>query len=152
VKAIINVSIGTIEVEGENPAQLAGEISGVMEVFNEECCGLCKSKRIRLASRTVAGVVRKGTFLYYEWRCQECFARLALGQQEGGRLFPKRKLNAAGQVPGKDDKDQGKPGKHNGWHQWVKQENPVDDDSDGFPVDEEPAQPAKTPPQTRPRR
>ena len=79
-------------------------IGKVQELFEEEECGCCHSKKIRCEVR------EKDSFKFYQWTCcnPECGARLELGQhKEGGGLFVKRW-----------DKDAGRPLPDNGWFIW----------------------------------
>lgn len=99
------------------------------EIFSEAACGVCGSTNIRCVFRTAR--TPKGDFPYYEYACSEpqCGARLSFGQaQQGGALFPKRRLDHNG-AP---DMAQGHYGAHNGWTRYRGQ----DDGSAPSPADE----------------
>jgi hypothetical protein len=109
MKATIRLAGGNrmVEVDGENQKDLFESMAMAYEVFGETQCGLCGSTNIRPVVRIV------DKFRFYEYSCQEpgCWAKLTFGQaQEGGGLFPKRKLLDNG----KPDKD-GEFGPHKGW-------------------------------------
>jgi hypothetical protein len=96
-----------VTVNGETQKDLFESMATAYEVFGETQCGLCGSTNIRPVVRIV------DKFRFYEYSCQEpgCWAKLTFGQaQEGGGLFPKRKLLDNG----KPDKD-GEFGPHKGW-------------------------------------
>jgi hypothetical protein len=110
MKAHVRCKWATVEVEGENPKNLFSAISRAYEVFSEPCCGLCGKDDIRPVVRVVTS--GKKTFEYFEYQCNSCFAKLSLGQSnEGGGLFPKRKLDKEG----KPDLQNGEYGPHRGW-------------------------------------
>jgi len=105
-----------IEVEGETQKDLFHELASAHEVFGEKQCGLCSSTNVRPVWRTVSKTTGKKveSFDYAEVRCDDCGAKLAFGMMmEGGRLFPKRKLNKDGQPD-----NEGEYGRHKGWHKW----------------------------------
>jgi hypothetical protein len=115
MKAVVRLTKCNIEVQGDTQKALFEEMARACEVFGESSCGLCGSENIRPVTRTVPDPKKKKNFIYYEYVCEDCRARLALGQNnEGGTLFPKRKLNENGEP----DLENGRPGKHRGWHRW----------------------------------
>lgn len=110
MKATVNLPVGVFEIESEDIQDVFEEVGSVYEVLSESECGLCKSQGIHPAVRHVGS--GKAAFKYFEWRCRDCGGYLAIGQQEGGKLFPKRKL--------KEDGSPCKPGeegryRNNGW-------------------------------------
>jgi hypothetical protein len=57
----------------------------MVELHDEEVCGLCKCPHIRCEVR------KSGEYTYYEMRCQKCGARLEFGQNKDMKnLFVKR--------------------------------------------------------------
>lgn len=120
MKATVNTKQGTIEVEGDTQAELFKEMAACQEVFNEDQCGLCGSKNIRMVVRK-----NKDDEAFFEYQCQgsvkngdrheRCRGYLALGQnKKGGGLFPVRALDEKG----KPDRANGKFGKHQGWSRY----------------------------------
>ncbi len=116
MKATIKVSQMTFEVEAENHSGLWAELASVQETFGEKECGLCGCTDLSFATRTVES--GKQTYTYHEMVCNnpKCRARLAYGvrNDKSGKLFPKRKLNEAGEP----DLETGTYGRHRGWHRW----------------------------------
>src|SRR5687767_1953475 len=107
-----------VTVEGEKVKEIHAALAQLSEVYAEPCCGLCKSTSV-IPNHRVAG-----KYQYYELKCVDCNARLALGQpNEGGGLYPKRKLGPDGQ-PTKTDDPKGKTGAHRGWHKFDPQAVP----------------------------
>lgn len=130
-----------VEIEAEKDTQVFEQFARAVEVFSEECCGEC-------GSPDIVPVTRKSPdtkFTFYEWHCKKCRARLALGQQEGGVLFPKRRLkpNGAPCKPGEEGEY-----RNAGWSQYRGQ--PGEDDGHEEPHKESP--PAKPAPTRRPAR
>lgn len=79
-------------------------VSKVQEIFEEEECGCCHSKRIRCETR------KNEDYKFFQYTClnPECGARLEFGQhKEGGGLFAKRW-----------DKEASRPLPDNGWFIW----------------------------------
>jgi hypothetical protein len=103
-----------VEVEAETQKDLFKEIASAAEVFGEKKCGLCGSEQITFAHRTVTK--GKKTYEYPEYHCESCHARLSMGSmQEGGALFPIRKLVKDGSDKGKPSREEGEYGNHQGW-------------------------------------
>jgi hypothetical protein len=126
MKATIRLAGGNrmVEVDGESQKDLFESMAMAYEVFGETQCGLCGSTNIRPVVRIV------DKFRFYEYSCQEpgCWAKLTFGQaQEGGGLFPKRKLLDNG----KPDKD-GEFGPHKGWTKY-RGDNQDQEPSRGVP-------------------
>lgn len=97
----------SLEVEGENQSEIWKKLADFQEVFEEQCCGKCKSENVRFTVRTVEEND------YHELRCLDCHAKLAFGvHKKGGGLFPNRK-----------DKESGKIKGVNGWVKWNSQTN-----------------------------
>lgn len=103
-----------VKCSGETQRDAFAEMAGVYEIFGETHCGLCQSTNIRPIHRVI------DRFQFFEWACDDCYARLSLGQlsDNSGRLFPVRRL-----IPstGKPDFKLGTPGKHRGWTQYKGQ-------------------------------
>lgn len=110
-----------IKIEGETAKDVFEGIAMAYEVFNETECGLCGSKNIRPVHRTA------DKFHFYEYHCQDCYARLSLGQlsDNNGSLFPVRKLMDNGKPSWKN----GAFGEHKGWTKFKGDDNPSGDDS-----------------------
>lgn len=100
----MNLPKCTVEIEADKPTDLFKEFARCHEVFGETKCGLCGCDDIAPVARQASD--GKKSYDYYEWVCKspKCRAKLALGQQEGGLLFPKRKLkeNGAPCKPGEE--------------------------------------------------
>jgi hypothetical protein len=74
----------TFEFEAADAKDIFAQRS-MVELHDEECCGLCKSAHIRCEVR------KSGEYTYYEMRCQACGARLDFGQYKDMKnLFVKR--------------------------------------------------------------
>jgi hypothetical protein len=91
----IRLPTGHVKVEGATTKDLFKAAAEAQEVFGEPDCGKCGKANIRYVCRTV------GKFTYYELACQDCHAKLQMGQMEGGKLFPVRKLIPGGPQKGK---------------------------------------------------
>jgi hypothetical protein len=99
------------EFDAASDTDAFAQLASIDELFQDEACGLCKSKNVHFAHRV------SGKFPYCERKCLGCGARLAFGKTEdGGRLFPKRKLK-----DGQPDMENGTFGEHRGWHRFVPQ-------------------------------
>lgn len=123
MKAQVKVSPNLIvEVESPKQKDLFKAIASAHEVFGEKECGLCHSKDISPAWRTVTVIKGKKTetYEYPEWHCRECRARFSLGtiNDDTGTLYPIRKLLPNGQPAGKEEKDKATYGPHNGWSKY----------------------------------
>lgn len=95
------------QLDGSDAKSLFKELAAIQEVFEEPCCGCCKSTNLRYIVR----IVEEND--YHELHCLSCRARLAFGaNKKGGGLFPKRKL----EIDGKHIYDV----KNKGWAKWVK--------------------------------
>ena len=97
-----------VKVSGDSPKDAFEQMAMAYEVFNETTCGLCGSTNIRPVHRQVE------KFHFYEFGCNDCDARLSLGQlsDNSGGLFPVRRLIPA---TGKPDFKLGTTGRHRGW-------------------------------------
>lgn len=92
----------TFEAELEKVKTAFEFIAHVGELFEEKCCGCCRSENIRPQVR------HHESYVFYELRCQDCDAQLSFGQKkEGGNLFPKRYDSEARQ-----------PMPDRGWHHY----------------------------------
>lgn len=81
-----------VEVEGNTQSAVFEEIARFQEVFESNTCGKCKSANVQFVVRSALDPKTKKNNKYYEYRCNGCRAKLALGMHlEGGGLFPKRK-------------------------------------------------------------
>lgn len=75
--------------------------AAIQELFEEECCGACKSKEIKFDVRTV------NENKYYKLRCSACNATLDFGQKKDGKtLFAKRQDKDRNRIP------------NNGWYHY----------------------------------
>jgi hypothetical protein len=110
-----------IKLEVKGIKELFEELGPLQEIFSSMKCGHCSAEadKIRLIHRKAAD-----KYSVYELLCTKCKAKLALGQNEDGGLFPRRYE--------RDDKDPKKPktkeGKrvylpNNGWVKWTPQDN-----------------------------
>ncbi len=91
----------TFEVECPSGKVAFEVVAAIQELFEEPCCGACKSKNIRCDVRVFDGNK------YYKLVCNDCAAQLDFGQhKEGGGLFVKRR-----------DKD-GRDMPDGGWYVW----------------------------------
>jgi len=100
---------GMVEVSGSELKGVVAELSLFLEFFSQDKCGRCGSVDIVPAHRLSGG------YQYYEFKCNACGSALKFGQtQEGGRLYPKRKLE-----DGSWDRD------HNGWQPPYTKSEPV---------------------------
>lgn len=100
IKLTVHLPKCVVEIEGNKQTELFKEFARSYEVFGETQCGKCGSEHIVPVAREASD--GKKTYDYYEWVCKKCGSKLALGQQEGGVLFPKRRLmpNGAPCKPG----------------------------------------------------
>jgi uncharacterized metal-binding protein len=74
------------DLEASKGTQAIEILASIQEVFEEPCCGCCKSEKIRLQVRKM----EKGN--YYEWLCNACTATIQIHQRkEGGGLYIVRK-------------------------------------------------------------
>lgn len=74
-----------IKFEVKDIKELFQELSPVQEVLEENAvCGKCGATDIRYIHR----VAEK--FDFYELKCQKCRAKLSLGQNSEGNLFPRK--------------------------------------------------------------
>lgn len=75
----------TIKLEVEDAKELFEELGPLQEIFAECECGKCKCTNIRFVHRNV------DKFDYYELQCENCGAKLSLGQdQKSKQLFPRK--------------------------------------------------------------
>ena len=100
----------TVEIEAADIKELFKELGPVQEVLGPTTCicGKCQCIDIRLLHR------KQGKFDFYELMCTKkgCGAKLALGQNDAGNLFPRRYQQ--------DPNDNKKPLKVDGKTQWLK--------------------------------
>ena len=106
----------TIKLEVKDVESMFQELGPIQEVFEAAECGRCKCKKIRVVHR------KPDKFDFYELLCtnSECQAKLSLGKNDQGNLFPRRYEQ--------DEKDPKVPkldanGKkvwlpHGGWQKW----------------------------------
>lgn len=94
MKLTVNLPKCSIEMEAEKATDLFKQFAQVYEVFGEDKCYECGCEQIVPNLRQPTSENGKTTYDYFEWVCKspKCRARLSLGQQEGGTLFPKRRL------------------------------------------------------------
>ena len=93
-----------VEFDSSTQVELFQGISRFQEVFEQDTCGKCGSTDLKFVVRNV------DDDLYYELRCNDCGAKLALGvMKKGGGLFPKRKDADGNWLP------------DNGWVKWNPQ-------------------------------
>lgn len=88
MKVTYTTANGRIQIEAEAASAKAAfeVVAGVQEVFEEPCCGLCKSTSIRFDVREF------DKNKYYKLVCLACGGQFDFGQhKEGGGLFPKRR-------------------------------------------------------------
>ncbi len=72
------------QIEAAGGPKIIGIIASIQDIFEEPCCGCCKSKEIKLNARKTD----KGT--YYEWVCNACTAKIQIHQKKeesGGGLY-----------------------------------------------------------------
>jgi hypothetical protein len=98
----------SIEFEADSHTAIWQEVAAFSEVFEEPCCGKCKSENLRFVIRKATDEKKKKEYNYHELRCLDCHAKLAFGVMEDGKLFPKRKED--GEWKGS-----------NGWVKWNKE-------------------------------
>lgn len=112
----------TAKFEAKEQRDMFGQIAEFQEVFEESCCGKCKSENLKF-------VVRKDDEdnEYYELHCQDCSAKLAFGvNKKGGTIYPKRieMQNPDGTKAKPDDSDEKKSKQKKvylpdrGWLKW----------------------------------
>lgn len=105
-----------IEVDASDIKEAFRALSNYMEVLGESKCGKCGSANIRPNHR------QSGNYHYYELVCNDCRAKLELGQaQEGGTLFPKRK-----------DANGNWDNENNGWFDYRERQSEGQGNSGGF--------------------
>jgi DNA-directed RNA polymerase subunit RPC12/RpoP len=110
----------SITAEGADHKALFEQIAGLAELFQVDTCGQCKSHAVLPVVRNNEGVK------YYEYKCQDCGARLSLGQAKtNGTLYPRRVYHK--QHP---DVQQGRASAGDrmnagGWEKWSKTPTPA---------------------------
>jgi hypothetical protein len=86
----IKIKVGkqaVVEAEVGSVKEAIQALSPYYEVFGEAACGKCGSEQLAVNHREAGG------YDYYSLRCLSCSCQLDFGQhQQGGTLFPKRKL------------------------------------------------------------
>lgn len=91
----------TFEMDLANGKLAFEAIAAIQELFEEPCCGLCQSERIRCDTREFDGNK------YFKMVCNDCGGQLDFGQHKDGKgLFVKRK----------DENKQNFPNR--GWYVW----------------------------------
>lgn len=101
------------EVEVASGKMAFEVVAAIQELFEEPCCGLCKSENIRCEVRT------HDENKYYSLVCIDCRGQLSFGQRKDGKsIFTKRM-----------DKDTKKPMPSNGWYHWSGQNAPAHEQS-----------------------
>jgi hypothetical protein len=94
----------TLELDVTTGKQAFEAVAAMQELFEEPCCGKCKSQAIRFECREHDGNK------YYKMRCQACYATLDFGQNKDNRgLFAKRKDKDGNWMP------------DNGWYIYQRQ-------------------------------
>lgn len=91
MQARVNLGNGVVIVgNGNTPAEAFQEVAAMSEAFGESQCGKCKGTDLRFTVRNVQD--GKKNYTYYEMRClnKACKAKLAMGQGDGGVLYPNR--------------------------------------------------------------
>ena len=108
VKAMIGSTV--VEVEGTGVKEIIEALTPFYDVFGERECGKCGSQELAVNHR------KAQSYDYYSLKCLACGCQLDFGQhQEGGTLFPKRKLPS-----GEYDSQQ------KGWYFWKDRQPVVD--------------------------
>lgn len=108
----------TIKAECRDIEDVFKTLGPLQEVLGGNCeCGKCKGTKIRLSHRKA-----DGKFDVYELLCETCHAKLALGKNDQGNLFPRRYE----QDPDDPKKPRMKDGKKvwladNGWVKWDRE-------------------------------
>lgn len=126
MKVKLKVSPTAIVEAGNDKSDMTevfAELAKLTEVFAHDCCGMCKSTKIRFIMRTV------NDNNFYEMRCDDCFARLQFGcsKESKGDLYPKRRwdsLSVSEKVSRADEEKTAKNGylAHNGWYKYQKKD------------------------------
>jgi hypothetical protein len=103
-----------IKIEGRDLKDVFKALGPVQEVLGHNKCGKCGGTKIRMVHRNADG------HDFYELMCENCSAKLSLGQSTDGKLFPRRYEQ--------DEKDPKKPKTDNegkvvylpdgGWVKW----------------------------------
>jgi hypothetical protein len=117
-----------IEAEGDNPKEVFAQLAEMQEVFQHSGCGMCKNKNIRFVVRTA------DKYEYPEMRCMKCGARLSFGNQEGGKMYPKRTWNSLADEKKSDERKNRAHQKQyadehygqlpdKGWYKWKPADN-----------------------------
>jgi len=73
-----------LKIEARDIKDVFQQLGPLQEVFNCCKCGKCGSEKIRLVHR------KPDKFDFYELLCTACGAKLSLGQNDSGNLFPRR--------------------------------------------------------------
>lgn len=94
------------EMDATDRKQAFEIVAAIQEIFEEPCCGKCKSPNIRHSVRDHDGNK------YYKMQCMACGAQLDFGQHKvGNGLFVKRKDKDGNFIPG------------NGWYVWSRDQD-----------------------------
>lgn len=75
----------TVKAECRDVEDVFKTLGPLQEVLNNCTCGKCKKSDIRLVHRKA-----DGKYDVYELLCESCGAKLALGKNDQGNLFPRR--------------------------------------------------------------
>ena len=118
----------SIKVEARGVEEIFQELGPLQEVFGKNCkCGKCGGTKIRMVHRKAGD-----KFDVYELLCEtknekghSCNARLALGKNDSGNLFPRRyEQDPNDKKKAKLDADGNKIWLPNqGWVKWDKNAN-----------------------------
>jgi len=106
----------SVEVDGEDNKSIFKGISDAQSLFEDSCCGACKSENIKFQVRQVEDNE------FYELVCKDCWAKLGYGHAKtGGKMYAKRmEVDNKGKAV-KDDNGKGKPLPHKGWCKYNKE-------------------------------
>ena len=122
----------TIKAEVRGIEEIFQTLGPLQEVFNSAVCGKCGGKNIRFMHRKA-----DGKYDIYEFMCESeytddhgrkrtCYAKLSLGQNDMGNLFPRRyeqEKGEDGKWRPKVDADGNKVWlPDSGWVRWDKKE------------------------------
>lgn len=116
----------TVVGEGDTQLEVFETLATLEEVFGDRECGKCGSRNLGFRVRHVQD--GKKEYTYPEMKCNECHAKLAYGQMEGGKLFPVRFERKDGEYVKVNDKNvplgKKKDGKWSyGWVKFNKETN-----------------------------
>lgn len=119
---------GTVNVvvEGDTQQELFEELASAQEIFQHDCCGVCKGSNIKFVVREVD----KNKF--YELHCETvvsgktCRARLPFGciNSKDGKLFPKKRWSTLSDTEKEKRGPEPESGylPNEGWFRWKKEQ------------------------------